>query len=512
MKNYFLTFIFCFVALSKVSAKRYYVNQNAEGNNSGLSWGNAFTTIQNALGVATSGDEIWVAAGTYYPTSSLDRDASFNMKNGVHVFGGFVGVESDISDRDQTSNFTILSGDIGVKNDNSDNSKTIMRFESINADIIFDGFRIDGGNNMADDNIEGGTAISLINNSAKIFLTNIMVSNCRAYRKSAVYIFNSRVNATSCLFSMNSSIMLAGAIYAGSNSDLSISNSQFERNSANLGAALDFQGKNLEMDRCDISRNTCSQGRIINVGQAVEDFVISNSLIVGNLAISANVLASSSVKQNAVKIINSTIAGNSASNSFASTIYKYPEASPMMIYNCIVWDNGNNLEVNQQNLVYNSIVKNGYSTGINVIDSDPLFKAPGSSSSAPFAASTYNYSLKNNSPAISAGNNTFVEGYEKDFLGHDRIVNGIVDLGAIEFEEILASDEAKTSNKFIYSRSNKSILILDKQLVNKTMAVFDMQGRKIIENKIASNIVKLNLSRGLYVVQIENKVIKINVD
>lgn len=510
-KNYFLS-LFFFILSFSASAKIYYVNGSALGNNNGLSWDNAFTDLQNALSASVAGDEVWVAKGTYYATDSNNRDASFYIKNGVNLYGGFLGNEAGINERNITNNISVLSGDIGIKNDNADNTKTVVKFENISSEVTFDAFRIEGGNDMAQDNLNGGTGISFLNNNSVINLINVIVNNCRGYVKSGVYLSNSKVNANNCSFSMNFSTLLAGAIYAGINSELNIIDSKFEQNSANLGAALDFKGKSLKMDRCSIYRNTCFSGNIINVGESVESFALSNSLIVGNLSLSANVLSSSSAIQNAVKIINSTIANNNSSSTFASTIYKYPNASSVIMYNCIIYDNVNSVEVNSGNLVYNSIVKNGYSSGINIIDSSPLFTNPGTSSLAPFDASLYNYSLKNNSPAINKGNNDYAVTLEKDFLGSDRIVDAIVDLGAIEFKEILANNETKVEKNFIYSSSKQSIILLDKKLINKAVIIFDVQGKKIVENKLTDKIVKISLSKGIYIAKIENKVIKIIVD
>jgi hypothetical protein len=51
----------------------WYVNAAAGGKNNGLNWADALTNPQVALAAADSGDEIWVAAGTYTPTAGHDQ-------------------------------------------------------------------------------------------------------------------------------------------------------------------------------------------------------------------------------------------------------------------------------------------------------------------------------------------------------------------------------------------------------------------------------------------------------
>src|SRR5262245_18788958 len=99
-------------ALPAATAIRFVDISSPGPTHNGTSWAFAFTSLQTALGAASNGDEIWVANGTYKPTTGTDRTISFIVPAGVKLFGGFsvVGVnESLLSQRDVLANRTILS-------------------------------------------------------------------------------------------------------------------------------------------------------------------------------------------------------------------------------------------------------------------------------------------------------------------------------------------------------------------------------------------------------------------
>ncbi len=85
--------------LANADATTIFVNAGATGGTyNGDSWATAYTTLYEALTDAqTSSKDIWVAAGTYYPDTSgftTDiREATFQMINGVAIYGGFAGTE-----------------------------------------------------------------------------------------------------------------------------------------------------------------------------------------------------------------------------------------------------------------------------------------------------------------------------------------------------------------------------------------------------------------------------------
>jgi hypothetical protein len=131
-----------------------YVKSNATGAKNGTSWVNAYTDLQSALSPAPSaGTQVWVAAGTYYPISAtgtppsdIERNKTFKLVNGVGIYGGFNGTETTLAARDPEVNVTVLSGDIGVPSDNTDNIFHVVTGSGTNSTAILDGFTVTGGN------------------------------------------------------------------------------------------------------------------------------------------------------------------------------------------------------------------------------------------------------------------------------------------------------------------------------------------------------------------------------
>ena len=95
-----------------------YVHSGANGTNDGSSWSNAYIGLPQALVNCVSGDEVWVAGGVYTP---VDADHSLNLVNGVGLYGGFSGIETNREQRNPAVNPTILSGDI-LQDDTVDSS------------------------------------------------------------------------------------------------------------------------------------------------------------------------------------------------------------------------------------------------------------------------------------------------------------------------------------------------------------------------------------------------------
>jgi len=74
----------------------------------GNTWATAYGNLQTALTAATAGLEVWVAKGTYKPTTLSTRTIYFNIPNNVIVYGGFIGTESTLTERDFRMNPSIF--------------------------------------------------------------------------------------------------------------------------------------------------------------------------------------------------------------------------------------------------------------------------------------------------------------------------------------------------------------------------------------------------------------------
>lgn len=213
-----------------------YVKANGSGD--GSSWANASGNLQamiNAEGV----QQVWVAAGTYKPTSTTARDISFSMKSGVSILGGFpASGNPGLAQRVPDSYTTTLSGDIGTQGVNTDNSYNVVYNASnqgLSNTAILDGFVITGGN--ANDQTSGK------NRGGGIFLVigSPIVMNCQIMGNSAIqggglFAGNQTNNARfiNCSFLNNTATQQGGAINATSaNATPNFLNCTFSNNHSN---------------------------------------------------------------------------------------------------------------------------------------------------------------------------------------------------------------------------------------------------------------------------------------
>jgi len=229
-----------------------YVDTNATGTNDGTDWTNAFTDLEVALSLQECGltGEIRVAGGqTFTPSTSRlctnncdsPRDYYFLIHEDIQLKGSY-----DVSTNTQDySNPTILSGDIGVANDNNDNTYHVIVTNYLSNDAIIDGFVITIGlaNNTESSIINGneiykGRGAGMYNNSSSPIASNIIFSeNSAIYEGGGMYNILSNPNIFNTVFSENLADVAGGGIY-NNHSSPSISNATFSMNISNYGGGI----------------------------------------------------------------------------------------------------------------------------------------------------------------------------------------------------------------------------------------------------------------------------------
>jgi len=114
----------------------------------GATWDEAFNNLQEALTITWPCDEVWVAEGTYRPTTNPNKSkANFGMINAVGVYGGFKGQEGEETERYERNwfdNETVLNGYIDAVG-SEPNCVDYVVVSDANAVNVLDGFTVKGG-------------------------------------------------------------------------------------------------------------------------------------------------------------------------------------------------------------------------------------------------------------------------------------------------------------------------------------------------------------------------------
>ncbi len=219
MKKTLLLLLSCLgFSLAAIAQNIIYVNINVSGGaNNGTSWANAYNNLATAIDNASEGKQLWVAKGTYQPASG----GAFGMVKGVSFYGGFVGIETSLDQRNFAANLTILKGN---------GTRVIQNYENgLTATDVLDGFTITGGVS----NTSGG---GMINMRVSPSIRNCtFVSNSANFGGGIVFYFSTST-ITNCIFQDNSSLD-GGGVYT-TESSLTFLNCFFKGNSASYGGGI----------------------------------------------------------------------------------------------------------------------------------------------------------------------------------------------------------------------------------------------------------------------------------
>jgi len=366
----------------------YYVNGAAEDGGDGTTWETAFTHPQDALDVATYGDQVWVAQGVYVPVDQTGS-AVIRLKAGIAVLGGFVGTESEVGKRAPGSAETVLDG------------QGVSYHVVIGADrAVIDGFTITGGNAVGDmlQSGSGGT-----------------------FSGGGMFNFGVAPEIRNCLFVRNTASYNGGAIF-NEDSDPLIVNCVFEQNSASFGGALDNRNSSPTIINTKFRNNfaVVSGGAAANFGGSP---IFINAVFSGNRSehVGGAVLSNASDGI----FTNSTFVGN-RTGQYGAGIGTWE--GNVNLTNCVLWDNrsGDGLGVSSAGgivkILY-SIVQGGYQ-GSGNLDEAPLFMQSGHWD-VDDSWLEGDYHMSSGSPAIDSGTDSSAPAFDADFnprpqaLAHD---------------------------------------------------------------------------------------------
>lgn len=426
----------------------WHVNGSlATGNDDGTSWTDAFrsavgevTPLRRAIAAAQAEDEIWVARGTYKPAVQ-DRAASFYLKTGVKIFGGFTGnpCETLRCYRDHRRNVTILSGDLAGNDADppsfatyADNSCSVVRVIGQDADLshtVLDGFTIIGGN------AEGDQTYSCATN-------NDVVSGCQDDQVdggggAVRFECGGKGTVSNCPMIFNRANWDGGAVFAPYNFSVSVTDPQVRivncviaRNWAagsggGIGLTKDLGGLELYNSRIIANEANVFGGGVSLDGTGpkyVVNCVVAHNCTAGGTGVSGGGVHTAG---GPCTISNTTVAFNDAGSSPGGGIAAHGQVE---LNNAVVWGNvagqdpqqlyrtGNTFNVRHTDVLQATPqqVSGTINFVVGNLQSDPVFPADPTGDGNPLTWWDNDYSVQAGSPVFDRANNSLVESDRPD--------------------------------------------------------------------------------------------------
>ncbi|HUT30516.1 MAG TPA: hypothetical protein VMX13_12050 [Sedimentisphaerales bacterium] len=410
-------------AAGAAGARSIYVDADANGAGTGWSWADAFVRLQDALAVASKGDEVRVAEGIYRPDEdsanpdgSGECEAAFWLKSGVAVRGGYAGLgQEDPNGRDIDAHETVLSGDLneddgpGFSN-NGENSYHVVAYSSFTGMAVLEGFTITGGNARADTDWDGGGLINI----------------------------GGRLRVSRCKITGNSADSRGGGVLNFMFGDLAMTNCSIIGNHASFSGGMENRYySEATLVNCAFLGNEASYGGG-GFGNSGAEATVINCVISGNWAEWRGGGMYNRFDTD-VTVTNSIVWGNTAGEGPQITLW----------YNSVLSISYSDVQGGQQDV---NVVESIMDWGDGNIDEDPCFAGPGYWDISGLWVGG-DYRLQSGSGCIDRaenagipldaddldGDGNTVELIPVDLGGHARIVDGdkdgnsVVDMGAYEF-------------------------------------------------------------------------------
>lgn len=312
-----------------------YVRADAAPGGNGTSWSTAFRNLYDALPLATEGDQVWVATGTYLARPvSAPNTQGLTLNPDVRVYGGFTGTpgsEGNLLARDGNplTNNCVVTGDINGDSTGDtfdptrlDDSEHVITITDGTSNTILDGITVSGGTVRNNDfNSPGGGGGGLLVNGG-----SPRISRCRFTGNTAniygpaMYLYGTTAVVTDCVITGNSGSSSTGAISTNSNASPTLIRCEITNNSAELGGGVYMSNGGLTLVNCRLTGNHSNSdgGAITAFGSAGTGLLMINCLVSNNTT--ATGTGSGLYLNGNVHIINCTIAGNSG-QTFSNAVH-----------------------------------------------------------------------------------------------------------------------------------------------------------------------------------------------
>lgn len=479
-----------------------FVDADATGAETGLSWADAFTDLQDALALAATLDEdeiqVWVTEAIYVPTKNEDPSIAFEVPSGIKLYGGFDGTETTLEER-PVSSYTVLSGNIDDDANLEDNSEVVLRITGgTDEPISIDRFAAFNG--------VIGLEVSAGPHAASVVLNRVVLSG---NHEAGFLCEGSTVSADTLRASSN-----RGVGIRSNDCTLSLSRSQVV---GNTSVGIEAAGDSLRFIRGFIAENTgggvhitqasqvslynvfmfnnssSSEGGVLRIdtdaiGSSVE---VANSLITTNSATTGGAVY---LGRGSLRLVNTTVSDNDASSG-SGTGGVAQAGGTLEVANSILWGNAPasfSTSVPTSASLSHSIIDGGCPSGVScssVLDTDPLF------------VDETSYGLGEESPAVDFGLTELLpldtfdldddgnteEPLPVDLGGRSRIQGNEVDLGTFESPFAVALEPGAgvpATNALGAAYPNpfrdRTTLALDVALAQDvTVEMFDVLGRRV---------------------------------
>ena len=557
MKNLFIITLLIFSLVNVSAQQDFYVSTNGDDGNSGT-LASPFATIQNAIDNITAGSTIYILAGTYSTeTIWLDNlhgsiGSTITIRNyqndEVIVNGTSLTTDAEIFFIENTS-FVTIQGII-IENNERNNATGILVMGNCQ-DISITNCELRNINfsaNASDVATSNDNAYPLLvfgdngtNANTNILITNNIIHDCRTGWSEGLAI-NGNVDGFEITLNEVYNISNIGIDAIGYEG--TASTNDYARNgliSQNIvhdcpSPYADCAGIYIDGARdLIIERNLCYNNQYgIEIGNE-HSGTTTQDIIVRNNIVHSNSYAGLLIGGYVGNVTNCTVSGNTTyanntSNTWRGELELSDKLSNSTFENNIFYaTNTDNLIILAEgtepsgislnyNIVYHS---NGtssddfdwYGTSYSFTDfqtntsnsvnsnfGNPNFSNVG----------TFDFHLQSPSDAINGGNpNYTVANNETDYDGDDRIIDNIINCGALETISLASINNYNINNSFsVYPNPTTNQVSIKGELNSNFFEIIDINGKVVLTDKATNKIDISMLQKGIYFIKMSNNITK----